>query len=457
MPAASCARTVVLLLSGVRKSVLQLPSAKQPSIDHQPPPQQQPQPAHDTRKRRRSGARRRSSARSIDPRTPSPPPAAEDATPPQHEHSEQQQPPSVLSPAVASPRPSSPPASPVFAICDDAASEPQSPVYDYNAALTEQEQEQQQQHEEARSRDASHVPSQGQSSCDVEVVTLAEFDHTDSPQQSYPQTQQGQQAALTGLNGRSAAASTTSDATGAASPAAAAAVCGAVGCDEDVLLLEDGVADDLSVTDDVVTLLIDGRHERIDRGSQSQSLVAFQPASHSNVSTSTSALAPATAPSAPSRRRARQQQLTFDSGLSLTASRSSALPGASTAARVEAAVEGRVPDLFQPRSREIQQRMTRIATAGSAKKKPSAPTSTSRAATTDSSATSSRSAGKKKAVQAAASSSRPSTASHSASTIVVDGQPEDSNQSRFGNCPLCGEVSTSSTLSVIRKRSDRPN
>ena len=194
------------------------------------------------------------------------------------------------------------------------------------------------------------------------------------------------------------------------------------------------------MADDVVTLLIDGRHERIDRSSQSQSLVAFQPSAVLSTAPASASTVAASPPSGLSRRRARRSQLTFDLRRPLSASRQSASASDSGgAACVDEAVAGRVPALFQPRDREVQQRFTRIAAAGAAKRK-SAPPVNGRAANAD--GTHGASAAKKKAALVSPSKSRPSSASPlAAAPMAVHDLSDDSTQSRFDNCPLCGEVS----------------
>ena len=441
MSAASSARTVVFLLSGELRATLPLPlpaNQPQPASEDQDAARQQP-PVHHKRKRRRTGVRsRRANGRD---RPPPPSPRLQAANTPLTEepHSDNQRQTEPQSPDSAphslpvassrsplTPLPLPPaassaatvPLSPVFSVCDDSSSPP-SPVYDYDCDALHSSQQQQQRSDVDEPTESSaaavceshfsHQPADECGSADSEVDEVMLLEVQPSRQQRSHELHADDVPAAAG---------------------------GGADVDLDVQLLGEAAAsdtDDSVVADDVVTLLINGHHEHIRRASQSQSLVAFQPTAPST----TSASASLAATSAQSRRRVRHHQLTFNSDLSLTATRSAALPSVNNSVCVDAAVVGRVPSLFQPRSREIQQRMTRLAaTAGSARKKSTAPAN-HRSTSTDGG----RSTGKKRAVHPSPSSPRSTTTPQAANTARVDVQSPDSNQSRFGDCPLCGEVS----------------
>ena len=456
MAAVVAARCVVFVLSGKRKASLSFLPAKQTvtSEDNtitqqQQQQQQQQQPQLNGRKRRRGGLRARRAGFS-DQQPSSPPPAEPPPPPPlpldtQTERpldtSTSHSPSSSSSLPPSSPPPLSPPAavpstaaglplSPVFSLCDD-SSEPPSPVYDYSTVQPEQRLHEQAETDDGRQEELSNAAA---AVCEpsapiAEEVTLIE-------NRSSPPLHNGHQPPPQPSSKAYAAA---------AAPAAADG-------DGDVLVLGETAAAstaDSFVDDDIVTLLIDGRHERIHRSRQSHSLGAFQPMplSATSASASASALTVSSNPSSFSRRRARHQQLTFNSDLSLNAARSSAPSVANSTVYVDAAVAGRVPALFQPRSRDIQRRITDSAAAGSAKKRPAVATS-DKASSSDSG----RLSGKKRAMQPSTNSPRSSTSSHAPGANVASGeqQSEDANRSRFGDCPLCGEVSPSTHVARTR-------
>ena len=411
MPAVSSGRTVVFLLEGKRKAVVSLPSAQQPPSEVQTDTSKK-------RKRRPLGVRTRHA-----PLTP-PPAVAQPTTATQVDCDQWPHSAAVATVSAAPhlscppgalpalPAPLSPPAvaaadtcraSPVLTVSDE-CSEPQSPVYDYNTPRTEQ-QPQQSEPDSALQPSAprpSSPPPGPHIPCEADGCSADEVEWIES-RSSPPRP-------------------------------TAVPVSAADGCEgDDVVVLgeEAAAASPAEESSDVVTLLIDGRHERIYKTSQSQSLIAFQPPSPFTASAPMSAAVP----SSVSRRRGRQQQLTLTADTSLTAACPPPISSVSGLACVDAAVAGRVPAFFQPRSRAVQQRISGIAGAGSAKKKAAAHSSTNRAANTDSG----RSAGKKKAVQPSPSSQRSSAPSPAAAPADGNVRSSDS-RSRFGDCPLCGEV-----------------
>ena len=494
MPAAApatTARSVVFKLDGKREAPLSL-SSTHAQHDSATGSEQQPSPAPlvNERKRRRNGVQPRRK-RTQSPQPPHSPPPRSPATP-RSEPSALQPSlqvadtpalsntnPSSLSSCCSAARPSSappasppllPPPSPVFSVCDD-GSEAQSPVYDYTGAATES----------MRARPPTCFPT-----VDHEILTdSGDYSAASSQQRSdelddataLREQTEAASAATTAALAPPAAASTAvadSDEVEDVTPshsgsvrlrqpeqlvavaASAAAAAASVPSDDEVVVVAamgDAAEDagDAVVTDDVVTLLIDGRHERIDRSSQSQSLVAFQPSAVLPSGPASASTAGASLASGPSRRRARQSQLTFDTRRPVAASRSSASASdGGGAACVDEAVAGRVPALFQPRDREVQQRFSRIAAAGSAKKKSALPANgratnadgTNGASAGGGSSSGGKSAGKRKVVPVSPSKSRPSSASPAtAAPVAVHDLSDDSNQSRFDNCPLCGEVS----------------